>query len=282
MRTRCFVLAIALLGCGGKKEEAVPTVGSGAAPAGSQVVPASTGVQLFVDDTAVATVTAAQVADWPRLDSLLPEAARRLGKWQAIATKGAKTAELAKPFETYRDYVPALFPGEGGAISFGLFDPVELGKRGKPALREDAITELRVKLDASGMRGGNDHGGGEAIDPAKVELLIKTPAGEAKLTGEQLLGLERETMPGGGGDAKGWKLDTILAAAKVTSYTKVTLYDAGGTTLPLEKKDLDASTIPFIKLNRQGSLRFRLYKKQGDGFQAAGDLRALTKIEVTP
>lgn len=279
MRTRCLVLAIALVGCGGKKEDAAP---SPTAPASSQVAPAGTGMQLYVDDEAVATVSAAQVADWPRLDSLLPEAARRLGKWQAIATKGAKTAELAKPFETYRDYVPALFPGDHGTISFGLFDPVELGKRGKPAVREDAITELRVKLDASGMRGGNDHGGGEAIDPAKVELLITTPAGETKLTGVQLLGLDRETMPGGGGDAKGWKLDAVLAAAKVTSYTKVTLHDASGATLPLEKKDMDASTIPFIKLNRQGSLRFRLYKKQGDGFQSAGDLRALTRIDVTP
>ena len=284
MRTHAVVIALVLAGCGGKKDEEAPLPGSAAPtpqPVGSQAPPpATSGVQLFVDDAAVATIAPAAVKDWPRLDTLLPEGARRLGKWQAIATKGAKTAELLKPFETYRDYVPALFPGEGGTISFGLFDPVELGKRGKPALREDAITELRVKLDASGMRGGNDHGGGEVIDPAKVELVIKIGTEEKKLTGEQLLGLTRELMPGGGGDAKGWRLETILTAAGVKSFDKLMLYDAGGTTLPLEKKDLDASTIPFIKLNRQGALRFRLYKKQGDGFQAAGDLRALTKIEI--
>ncbi|MBA3453089.1 MAG: hypothetical protein H0T42_08350 [Deltaproteobacteria bacterium] len=281
MRTHAVVIALALAGCGGKKDEEAPLPPAPATPpVGSQGLPASSGVQLFVDDAAVATVNIAAVKDWPRLDSLLPEGARRLGKWQAIATKGAKTSELAKPFETYRDYVPALFPGEGGTINFGLFDPVELGKRGKPAVREDAITELRVKLDASGMRGGNDHGGGEVIDPAKVELVVKTAAGEKKLTGELLLGLPREPMPGGGGDAKGWRLDTILTAAGVTSYEKIMLYDAGGTTLPIEKKDVDASTIPFIKLNRQGSLRFRLYKKQGDGFQDAGDLRSLTRIDV--
>ncbi len=282
MRTHAVVLALVLFGCSGKKDEETKLTPE-PAPVGSNPTapPISAGtVQLFIDDVAVAKVDLAAIKDWPRLDTLLPEAARRLGKWQAIATKGAKTAELVKPFETYRDYVPALFPGEGGTVSFGMFDPVELGKRGKPALREDAITEVRVKLDASGMRGGNDHAAAEVIDPAKVELAIKTSTGEKKLTGVQLLELTREGMPGGGGDAKGWRLDTILTAAGVKTFEKLMLYDAGGTTLPLEKKDLDASTIPFIKLNRSGMLRFRLYKKQGDGYQSAGELKSLTRIEI--
>jgi hypothetical protein len=283
MRTHAVVLALVLAGCGGKKDEEAKLSPEPVPPGvGSQTAPVPKGsVQLFVDGVAVATVDVKAVADWPRLDTLLPEGARRLGKWQAIATKGAKTAELQKPFETYRDYVPALFPGEGGTISFGMFDPVELGKRGKAALREDAITELRVTLDASGMRGGNDHGGGEAIDPAKVELVIKLGADEKKLTGIQLLELTREPMPGGGGDAKGWRLDTILTAAGVTSFEKLLLVDSAGTTLPLEKKDLGADTIPFLKLNRSGALRFRIYKKQGDGFQSAGELKSLARIEVT-
>ena len=65
-------------------------------------------------------------------------------------------SELNKPFETYRDYVPALFPGEHGTVSFGMFDPVELGKKGKPALREDGIVELRIKLAANSGRGENE------------------------------------------------------------------------------------------------------------------------------
>jgi len=283
MRTHAVVLALVLFGCDGKKDEETklnpePTPPVGSSPT-APPMPVGT-VQLFVDDVAVAKVDVAAVKDWPRLDTLLPEGARRLGKWQAIATKGAKTAELNKPFETYRDYVPALFPGESGTVSFGMFDPVELGKRGKPALREDNINELRVKLDASGMRGGNDHASGEVIDPAKVELVIKTTAGEKKLTAVQLLELTREVVPGGGGDAKGWRLDTILTAAGVTSFDKLMLYDAGGTTLPLEKKDLDAGTIPFVKLNRSGMLRFRLYKKQGEGFQGAGELKSLVRIDI--
>ena len=86
-------------------------------------------------------------------------------------------------------------------------------------------------------------------------------------------------MPGGGGDAKGWQLVTVLDAAGIKHFDKLLLTDAAGLTLTLEHKDFDGkTTIPFIKLNRQGALRFRIFKKQGDGYQATGDLRALTSI----
>lgn len=273
MRTLALVAVLAL-GCGGKKEERPAPSEPASAPA-----PVAGAVQLFVGDEAVGAADAARVADWPRLETLLPENARRLGKWESIATQGAKTSEITRPFETYRDYVPALFPGEGGSISFGLFDPVEYGKRGTPAVREDQITSLRVTIDADSLRGGNDHGSVEAIDPAKLELVIQTPAGDKTVTGTQLLGIDRVPMPGGGGDATGWTLDILLGAAGVTDFQKLRLFDAGGTSLPLEKAEL-ADAVPFIKLNRQGALRFRLYKKQGQGYQSAGDLRSLVKVEI--
>lgn len=247
------------------------------------MVPAAKTVELFVDDVSVAKVDHAVISGWPRLDTLLPIEARRLGKWEAIYMKGAKPAvsELDKPFETYRDYVPALFPGDNGAVSFGMFDPVELGKKGKPALREDGITELRVKLAANTGRGENETGAGGGTDPTQLELKIKTANGESILKGDKLMEIPREAMPGGGGDAKGWKLVTVLDAAGVKTFNKLLLTDAAGLTLTLEKQDFDGTnTIPFIKLNRQGSLRFRIFKKQGDGFQATGDLRALASIEV--
>ncbi|MBL0219816.1 MAG: hypothetical protein IPQ07_38875 [Myxococcales bacterium] len=282
--TLSFVVAVAVLGCGSKSTETQAT-GSGtgtAAGTGAAVAPASTGTHVFVDDADVATVTAAQVASWPRVDTLVPEAARRLGKWQAIYIKGAKpqVSELNKPFETYRDYVPALFPGEGGKISFGLFDPVELGKKGKPALQEDGVLELRIKLAGDTGRGENDHGGGSATDPAELQLKIKTAKGEQILTGEKLLALPREAMPGGGGDAKGWKLVALLEVAGVKTWDKLLLKDAAGLSLTIEHKDLDDKTVPFVKLNRQGSLRFRIFKQQGEGWTPSGDLRALTSIEV--
>lgn len=275
MRELTLVVLVALAGCGGSKD----------APPAPQVTtppPQVTGLKIFVDDAEVATLDMAKVAAWPRLDTLVPEPARRLGTWQAISIKSGKPApiELARPFETYRDYAPALFPGEGGTIAFGLFDPVELGKRGKPAVREDGVTELRIKLDASGARGGNDHGGGQVVDPANVSLSIKTAKGETKLSGEKLLSLPREPMPGGGGDAKGWRVPQLVEAAGVTSFKKLRLFDASGMTLTLEKAEIDDNTVPFLKLNRQGALRYRLYKKAGTGWQGAADLRNVATIEV--
>ncbi len=274
-----LVVAVAMLGCGSKSSE-TPTGGSGGSA--SPPPPAITGTHLFVDDVDVATIQPAQVASWPRVDSLVPETARRLGKWQAIYIKGAKpkVSELNKPFETYRDYVPVLFPGENGKISFGMFDPVELGKKGKPALQEDGVLELRVKLASDSGRGENDHGGGSAADPSKLELTIKTAKGEQVLTGDKLLAIPRESMPGGGGDAKGWKLVTLLEAAGIKTFEKLLLTDAAGLTLTMERTEIDDKTVPFVKLNRQGSLRFRVFKQQGDGWTPSGDLRALTRIEI--
>ncbi len=276
-----FVVAIAVLGCGSKSTE--PSGGgSGGSATPPPTPPVATGLHLFVDDVDVATIQPSQVASWPRVDSLVPEPARRLGKWQAIYIKGAKpkVSELNKPFETYRDYVPVLFPGENGTISFGMFDPVELGKKGKPALQEDGVVELRVKLASDAGRGGNDHQGGSAADPTKLQLTIKTAKGEQVLTGEKLLAMPRESMPGGGGDAKGWKLVTLLEAAGIKTFEKLLLTDAAGLTLTMERSEIDDKTIPFVKLNRQGSLRFRVFKQQGDGWTPSGDLRALIKIEI--
>ena len=271
-----FVVALALCGCGSKSSETESTGSAGTA------APVATGTHMFVDDKDVATVTAQQVAAWPRVDSFLPETARRLGKWQAISIKNAKPqlSTLDKPFEAHRDYIPALFPGPGGGISFGMFDPVELGKKGKPALQEDGVLEVRVKLASDSGRGENDHGGGGSVDPQDLKLSIKTPPGEQVMTGDKLLAIPREQMPGGSGDAKGWRLVTLLEAEGVKTFEKLLLTDAGGLTLTIEKADLNDKTVQFVKLNRQGSLRFRIYKQQGEGWTPAGDLKELVSIEV--
>jgi len=61
----------------------------------------------------------------------------------------------------------------------------------------------------------------------------------------------------------------------------VRLSGESGSSVTLEKQDLDPKTsVPFVKLNRQGQLRFRVFKKQGESWQPGPDLRGLTKIEV--
>jgi hypothetical protein len=239
-------------------------------------------IAVFVDDQQVGTLAPEQVKLWPRLDTLVPVSARRLGTWQTITLKAdAKSTDLQQPSATHPELVPALFPNDAGAPSFGMFDPVELAKHGKPALREDGIHEVRIALTKGGGRGQNDTGQGGGQDPRAIELTIKTPKSEQVVKGDKLLETPRESQPGETGEGKGWTLASILDHAGVKGYEKLLLTGEGGTNLTLEKQDLDPkSSIPFVKLNRQGALRFRVFKKQGDTWQPGQDLRGLVRVEV--
>lgn len=281
MRTSlaCSLLAIAVAAaCGGKKDkDAPPAEGFGSAPA-----PPAGSVVIFVNGEPVATVTKEQVTAWPRVDALVPEASRRLGTWATVQLPGARpaAAELSSPSASHPDKVPVLFPGEGGAAAFGMFDPVELAKRGAPGFREDGVREVRITLSKE-ERGGDHQGGtGEGADPSKLVIRVKKPDGASMLTGDQIIALPREAQPGQE-DTKGWRLTQLLEAAGVTTFERVTLIDDKGQTLPLERKDYDDKTVvPFIKLNKQGSLRFRVLKQAGDGWQAGADLRSIATIEI--
>jgi hypothetical protein len=94
-----------------------------------------------------------------------------------------------------------------------------------------------------------------------------------------LLALPREAMPGNP-DQKGWRLSALLAAAGVTSFQRLVLRDTSGANLTLDKSDVSETSIPFIKLNKQGALRFRVFKKAGDGWDPSGDLRGLVSIDA--
>jgi len=285
---KTLLLVISLVACGKGDSKQAPAQGSaaavGSAAAGSAgaATPAEASVEVFVDDQAVGKLAMAQVDLWPRLDTLVPVAARRLGTWQSITLKSpTKSASVNQPSATHPELVPAIFPGEGGKPAFGMFDPVELAKKGKPALREDAITEVRIALATDGMRGQNDHGDGGGSDPAAIELHVKSAAGEQIVKGTTLLEMPRELQPGHDDGGKGWPLSALLAKAGVTKYERLRLTGENGTNLTLEKRDLDPKqAIPFVKLNRQGTLRFRVFKKQGDTWQPGADLRGLVAVEV--
>jgi hypothetical protein len=269
----CFVLALA--GCGKDQAKA-------SEPPPAPAPAATSSVQIFVDDAAVGTIALDQVKLWPRVDSLVPTSARHLGSWQDVYLrgKGPKPTELHKPTASYPDFVPALFPGADGKPAFGLFDPVQLSKHGAPAVREDDVTEVRIKLSKGGSHGQNEQGNAEIVDPKDLKITITSPTGTTTLGGEKLMAVARENMPGTD-EAKGWTLATVLKTAGITSYEKLLLTDQGGLNLTLEKQDLDPKTsIPYIKLNRQGSLRVKIFKKQGDGWQGTGDLRGLVAIQI--
>ena len=276
MRTSLCWLAIAALACRGDKPASPPAAGS----AGSAAPAAD--LAIFVDDAAAATVTAAQLADWPRVDRLVPPAAGRLGTWAMIAltTDQAKPTELARPSGSYPDMVPAVFPGDGGAPAFGMFDPAELARHGKPAMRADHVRALRIKLAVGSGRGQNDDGAASAGgDPRALVIAITAAAGSTRLTGDQLLALPREPIPGGA-EQNGWRLQTLLEAAGVKAWTKVVLGGTGGSSLPIDKADLDGGAAVFVKLNKKGVLRVRVLRPAGSGWTTAGDLAGLAAIDV--
>ncbi|HRC55142.1 MAG TPA: hypothetical protein PKU97_04420 [Kofleriaceae bacterium] len=225
----------------------------------------------------------AKVGAWPRLDSLLPATARRYGTWTAITGIGTAGAfELKKPGATYGALVPALYPDPATKqIHLGLFDPVDLANKGAPKVHHDGLTELRVMLEVNTDRGQNDHMGGEVADPATIKIAIEGPGTTTELTGPQLLALPRQAAPDdSSGEQKGWTLMSILAAANIKQAKRV-LLTGEELNLTLEEADLDPKlAVPFIKLNRQGSLRFRTYRKEGAGWTVGGDLRGLHKIQV--
>jgi hypothetical protein len=298
MRTLVLSFAVALVALGAckKDDRSAGTGGSGGSGSGpgssgvavgsgpgsgSATAPATAPgtVEVFVNDASVAKVSPDQIAKWPRLDTLVPEASRRLGTWAAVAIAGAKPDELKRPSANYPDMVPALFPGADGKPAFGMFDPVEHAKQGKAAYQADAVRELRIKVATEGRSGDHQGGTGEGADPSKIVIAIKTPKGESKLTGDQILALPREPQPGHE-DTKGWRLSQFLEAAGIKKFEQIMLLDATGTSVILERKELDAKTVPFIKLNKQGSLRLRVLKQGGTGWQSAGELRSLAAIQV--
>lgn len=285
MRISMLIAALLLVGaCGRKKDsDATPApdpdpVSSNKTPPPPPAPPPGT-IEVFVDSDSVAKIAPDAVAKWPRLDGLLPKNAQRLGTWEVVSIKGKdKPLELKTPSAQYPELVPVIFPSGGGS-AFGLFDPVDLAKHGAPKVRVDNVSEIRIAVSKE-QRGGDHQGGtGAGEDPTKLVLEIKTPTGEKKFTGPELLSLSRESQPGKD-DTKGWRLTAILQAVGIKKFEKLILKDANGTTLPLDRTDYDdINVVPFIKLNKQGTLRFRVVKKVGEGWQTGADLRDLTGIE---
>lgn len=277
----CAWLAVTACGGGGKTDTPPSPGGSASTPSPLKPAQAPYVVEVLVNDKPAAHVTSAQLMEWPRLDALLPAEDRKLGQWTAITTVtgDGKTNELQKPFDTYPDMVPAVFPATGGA-GFGMFDTVELAKQGKAGMHEDNIKTIKVTINTGGTHGGNDDND-EIGDPTKLTLTFKTPAGETPFPGDKLIQLPRIAMPGNNGEVKGWKLSALLEAGGVKTFDKLLLTDAQGTNVTLEKADFDESkSIPFARLNKKGKLRFTVYKKQGDGWTPSADLRALVSVEV--
>src|SRR6185369_394117 len=74
---------------------------------GSAVVPVvADGVKVLVDGVVVGTLSHDQVNLWPRLDTVVPVNARRLGTWNTISLVGPKSIDIPQPSSSYPELVP--------------------------------------------------------------------------------------------------------------------------------------------------------------------------------
>jgi hypothetical protein len=102
--------------------------------------------------------------------------------------------------------------------------------------------------------------------------------------GEDLAKIKTVTAPQGDTSTPGWDVASVLAAEKITPTAKLIVTDEGGATVTITAKQLDPKTdLAFMKVNKQGQIRFRLFEKNsGGGWDVAGELRGVTTIELLP
>jgi len=290
MRRLLLVLFVcALVGC---KKDTKSEPGSGK-PAESPVPP----IALVLDGNPTATIDAAKVGAWAPLGSFLPSGSQNMESWGAIELRaGARVERIDDPSMKRPGLVAAVFPARGGP-SFGFFAPQDLAKKGRPQWEFPGVTEVVVKsrppepppgqAAEGGQGSGNGEGGGaenEGDRPApsaNLKITIVGPAGEKVFTGDKLAGLPTTTAPVGDTETPGWTLGQILDAVGTKPKGKLVVYGEEGANLILERADLDpAKAKAFIKLNRSGQLRFRLFRKTGATWDIAGELRGLARVEL--
>ncbi len=278
--------ALLLLAC--KKDEAK---GGGKAATGAP--PAGVKVALVVDGKPALDVDPGRAAQYPPIGALLAGPARDPSTWSALEVRPRQGEARTLTADEQKGKIAALYPDRGGT-AFGLFSPEELAKKARPAIAVTDVAEVRITLAAAkeggggggDSGGGGDHGGGGGDDErprptADLKITIKGPAGEVVFTGDKLNDLATVTAPSGDTETPGWTIPAILKAAGVEPTGKLFLVGEEGASLLLEPGDLDpATTMLYVKLNRQGQLRFRVFKKQGEVWDVTGELRGIKSIEL--
>jgi hypothetical protein len=246
--------------------------------------PATAGatMEIVVNGVLVAQLNKGYLSGWPRLPSVLPAEARRMGSWQTLTIHGkGGPVELRRPADKHPDKIFVMFVGTDGTPGFAVMDPVDLARPVPPSDAITQVTKIELRTQSQADLGQNHHDEAEPVDLSALTIKVKTSTGTQVLTGTQLATTPREPPPNGDLDSKGWRLTTLLALAGAPTDHKLVLHAEDGTQLALEPSDLDeTSSVPFLKLNRQGALRFRVFVRQGEGWTTTSDLRGVKSIDV--
>jgi hypothetical protein len=221
--------------------------------------------------------------------------------WIAVeAIDGAgKVTTVLSPAKNNPDAAPALVADARG-VTFGWLVQGQLAQ----PLRGVAKVTIKTKgdegkpigeVDNGGGGGGGDSGGGgnhgtgdngadkgvRAVPTADLKIEVEGPGGTSTFTGDKMVGLPEIKAPAGDTETPGWALTDVLAAAGLKDVKSVTLTDDEGASLRVEGDDFDtAKSVLYLKLNRSGVIRFRRFKKTGDVWDVAGELRGIKKIKV--
>ncbi len=284
--------------------------GTGGGKGGDRVTaePVPGTAQLLVDGKVVGSADAAAAQKWPRVADLMPAAAKDPKTWQTleIHTASGRVTTMPDPAASQPERVAALFPGKDG-VDFGMFTADELAKHGTPKLVETNITDVRVKLMAgaagsgtgtgtgsgTGGSGGGDGegngsnriaGGGGGTDLSALTLTIKQKSGDVTITGDELAKIAKVAPPIGDTETTGWDVATVLASRNLKPTAKVIITDDSGTSVTMTASQFDPKKdLAFMKLNKQGQVRFRLFEKNASGvWDVIGELRGVTTIELLP
>ncbi len=250
---------------------------------------ASAQVVVLVDGKEVATVDPGRAAQYPPIGAMLPAGARDPQSWATIevAPRTGEPRPIGTDEQTGR--IAALY-AEPGGIGFGMFTPEELSRKARPTLAVSGVAEVRVTLKKKVAGGAGDSGGGggdhEHTDErprptADLKIKIRSAAGEVEFTGDKLEAIPTVTAPIGDTETQGWTIPAILEASGVKPVGRLFIEGEEGASLLLEESDLDpAKVMLYVKLNRQGQLRFRIFRKTGEVWDVGGELRGIYSIEV--
>lgn len=120
---------------------------------------------------------------------------------------------------------------------------------------------------------------GSGAVPADLAVAIQSATGTTTITGDKIAALPREAMPGDL-EQEGWRLTALLQAAGLTTYERLRLRDEAGASVALEREDFSERSIPFVRINRRGLLRFHLLQNTTSGWVSTSDLRGLIEIDA--
>lgn len=270
-----LLLALLLVGCK-KEEKAAP------APPAAQAVK----LPILLDDKVLTESPSLGVT--PTAVSAVATGAPPLAQWIAVEVidQAGKVDTLLAPAKNHPGSEPALTADAKG-VWFGL---LQGGKLVQPV---GPIAKLTIKtksdagkpaghVDHGSGGGGGDHGATERATPTDaLKLEIETAAGKSTFTGDKMVGLPEAKAPTGDTETPGWNLVDVLGAAGIKDAKAVVLTDEENATLRIEGDDWDpAKAILYLKLNKSGQLRFRVFRKTGEVWEMAGELRGVQKIRV--